>query len=169
MPRLKRGFRVLRLGQHIGRVCSSICRAVPFTISSSRNDDLVIATHGRSFWILDDVTPLRQVQAAAAASNVYLYKPEIGYRLYYPDQVDARPPAGQNPPAGVLIDYYLGSVPAGATHARHPRFQRQRRCAISPVSSRNSRAAAGMARPGASRRHAACDPRDEPFRLESAI
>jgi photosystem II stability/assembly factor-like uncharacterized protein len=78
-----------------------------------RNDDLVIATHGRSFWILDDVTPLRQVQAAAAASNVYLYQPEVAYRLHYPDQVDARPPAGQNPPAGVLIDYYLGSVPAG--------------------------------------------------------
>ena len=78
-----------------------------------RNDDLVIATHGRSFWILDDVTPLRQVQAAAAASNVYLYKPEVGYRLYYPDQVDARPPAGQNPPRGVLIDYYLGSAPVG--------------------------------------------------------
>jgi photosystem II stability/assembly factor-like uncharacterized protein len=78
-----------------------------------RNDDLVIATHGRSFWILDNVTPLRQVQAAAAASNVYLYKPEVGYRLYYPDQVDARPPAGQNPPPGVLIDYYLASVPAG--------------------------------------------------------
>jgi len=78
-----------------------------------RNDDLVIATHGRSFWILDDVTPLRQVQAAAAASTVYLYKPEVGYRLYYPDQVDARPPAGQNPPSGVLIDYYLRSAPAG--------------------------------------------------------
>ncbi|MBS0419997.1 MAG: glycosyl hydrolase [Proteobacteria bacterium] len=78
-----------------------------------KNDDLVIATHGRSFWILDDVTPLRQAQAAAAASNVYLYKPEVGYRLYYPDQVDARPPAGQNPPPGALIDYYLASVPAG--------------------------------------------------------
>jgi photosystem II stability/assembly factor-like uncharacterized protein len=78
-----------------------------------RNDDLVIATHGRSFWILDDITPLRQVQAAAAASAVYLYKPEVGYRLYYPDQVDARPPAGQNPPSGVLIDYYLGSTLAG--------------------------------------------------------
>ena len=78
-----------------------------------RNDDLVIATHGRSFWILDDVTPLRQVQAAAAAPDVYLYKPEVGYRLYYPDQVDARPPAGQNPPPGVLIDYYLGAMPSG--------------------------------------------------------
>lgn len=77
-----------------------------------KDDDLVIATHGRSFWILDDITPLRQVQAAAA-SNVHLYKPEVGYRLYYPDQVDARPPAGENPPPGVLIDYYLRSVPSG--------------------------------------------------------
>jgi photosystem II stability/assembly factor-like uncharacterized protein len=78
-----------------------------------KGDDLVIATHGRSFWILDDVTPLREVEAAAAAPTVYLYKPETGYRLYYPDQVDARPPSGQNPPAGVLIDYYLPSAPTG--------------------------------------------------------
>ena len=79
-----------------------------------KGDDLVIATHGRSFWILDDVTPLREVEAAAGASAVYLYRPETGYRLYYPDQVDARPPAGQNPPAGALIDYYLPTVPTGA-------------------------------------------------------
>jgi len=82
-----------------------------------KDDDLVIATHGRSFWILDDMTPLREVQPAAAASSVYLYKPAVGYRLYYPDQVDTRPPAGQNPPSGVIIDYYLatgGSAPTGA-------------------------------------------------------
>ena len=78
-----------------------------------KGDDLVIATHGRSFWILDDVTPLREVEGAGTAPTVYLYKPETGYRLYYPDQVDARPPAGQNPPAGVLIDYYLPSAPTG--------------------------------------------------------
>jgi photosystem II stability/assembly factor-like uncharacterized protein len=79
-----------------------------------KGDDLVVATHGRSFWILDDVTPLRQVAAAAAASTAYLYTPATGYRLYYPDQVDTRPPAGQNPPAGILIDYYLPSLPTGA-------------------------------------------------------
>jgi photosystem II stability/assembly factor-like uncharacterized protein len=78
-----------------------------------KHDDLVVATHGRSFWILDDVTPLREVAAAAAASGAYLYKPAVGYRLYYPDQVDTRPPSGQNPPAGVLIDYYLPSAPKG--------------------------------------------------------
>jgi len=53
------------------------------------------------------------VSAAAAASGAYLFKPAVGYRLYYPDQVDARPPSGQNPPAGVLIDYYLPSAPKG--------------------------------------------------------
>ena len=79
-----------------------------------KGNDLVVATHGRSFWILDDVTPLRQVAAAAAASSVYLYAPETGYRLYYPDQVDTRPPVGQNPPAGILIDYHLPALPTGA-------------------------------------------------------
>jgi photosystem II stability/assembly factor-like uncharacterized protein len=78
-----------------------------------KGDDLVVATHGRSFWILDDVTPLRQVAAAEAAASAYLFTPEPGYRLYYPDQVDRRPPSGQNPPAGGLIDYYLRSAPAG--------------------------------------------------------
>jgi photosystem II stability/assembly factor-like uncharacterized protein len=79
-----------------------------------KGDDLAIATHGRSFWVLDNVTPLREVGKAAAAAGAYLYKPATGYRLYYPDQMDKRPPSGQNPPAGVLIDYYLPAAPTGA-------------------------------------------------------
>ena len=75
-----------------------------------KGDDLAIATHGRSFWILDDVTPLREVGNAAAATGAYLYKPASGVRLYYPDQMDTRPPSGKNPPAGALIDYYLPSA-----------------------------------------------------------
>jgi photosystem II stability/assembly factor-like uncharacterized protein len=78
-----------------------------------KDDDLVVATHGRSFWILDDVTPLREASAAAVASGAYLYRPAAGHKLYYPDQVDARPPSGQNPPAGMPIDYYLPSAPSG--------------------------------------------------------
>ncbi|MDE1938996.1 MAG: glycosyl hydrolase [Alphaproteobacteria bacterium] len=78
-----------------------------------KDDDLVVATHGRSFWILDDVTPLRQIAAASAASGPFLYTPETTYRLYYPDSVDARPPVGQNPPAGALIDYVLPPKPQG--------------------------------------------------------
>jgi len=79
-----------------------------------KGNDLVVATHGRSFWILDNVTPLRQVAAAAAATTAYLYTPATGYRLYYPEQVDLHPPVGQNPPAGTLIDYYLPTPPSGA-------------------------------------------------------
>jgi photosystem II stability/assembly factor-like uncharacterized protein len=87
---------------------------VPVHDLAVSGNDLAIATHGRSFWILDDVTPLRQVTAAAAASGAYLYAPETGYRLYYPDAVDRRPPSGQNPPAGILIDYYLPAPATGA-------------------------------------------------------
>jgi photosystem II stability/assembly factor-like uncharacterized protein len=98
-------------GQHWQSLQLNLPRTPVHDLEVSGND-LAIATHGRSFWILDDVTPLRQVGAAAAAS-AYLYAPETGYRLYYPDQVDQRPPSGQNPPAGVLIDYYLAAAAAG--------------------------------------------------------
>jgi photosystem II stability/assembly factor-like uncharacterized protein len=99
-------------GQHWQSLQLNLPRSPVHDLAVSGND-LAIATHGRSFWILDDVTPLRQVAAAAAASGAYLYAPQTGFRLYYPDLVDKRPPSGQNPPAGVLIDYYLPAEPAG--------------------------------------------------------
>ena len=75
--------------------------------------DLVAGTHGRGFWILDDVTPLRQAADAAAASNAYLFKPATGIRIRF-DTNDPTPwppelPAGENPPFGALVDYYLPS------------------------------------------------------------
>ncbi|MDE2182183.1 MAG: glycosyl hydrolase [Alphaproteobacteria bacterium] len=78
-----------------------------------KGDDLVVATHGRSFWILDDVTPLRQMAAARAAKGDFLYAPQTAYRQYYPDSVDTRGPYGKNPPAGALIDYYFATKPKG--------------------------------------------------------
>ncbi|HEY3777192.1 MAG TPA: hypothetical protein VGL35_03970 [Rhizomicrobium sp.] len=78
-----------------------------------KGDDLVIATHGRSFWILTDLTPLRQISPETARTDVVLYKPENAVRLYYPDSVDLRPPVGENPPAGALIDYYFDAKPTG--------------------------------------------------------
>ncbi len=78
-----------------------------------KGDDLVVATHGRSFWILDDITPLRQIAPGSPEADIFLYAPETAYRLYYPDQVDTRRPVGTNPPAGALIDYYLASKPTG--------------------------------------------------------
>lgn len=74
-------------------------------------DDLVAATHGRGFWILDDVTPLRQ--ARPAGNELVLYRPQRALRLYYPDEVNTRRPVGQNPPAGALIDYVLPAAPRG--------------------------------------------------------
>jgi photosystem II stability/assembly factor-like uncharacterized protein len=69
--------------------------------------DLVAATHGRGFWILDNLTPLRQAQAAA--DELVLYSPATALRLYYPDAVNTRRPVGANPPAGAVIDYVLAA------------------------------------------------------------
>ena len=77
-----------------------------------KDDDLVIGTHGRSFWILDNITPLRQLNPQLV-SNVpaVLYKPQKAIRIRwctYPDTpVPQEEPAGQNPPDGAIIDYYL--------------------------------------------------------------
>jgi photosystem II stability/assembly factor-like uncharacterized protein len=73
--------------------------------------DLVAGTHGRGFWILDDVTPLRQAADAASASNAYLFKPATGIRVRFgtndPTPWPPELPAGENPPAGAIVDYYL--------------------------------------------------------------
>ena len=80
-------------------------------------DDLVIATHGRSFWILDNMTPLRQIDAKVTASNAYLYQPATAIRMNRePFQGTPLPPEiprAQNPPDGAIIDYYLKSSPTG--------------------------------------------------------
>jgi hypothetical protein len=77
-----------------------------------KDDDLVAATHGRSFWILDNVTPLRQVDSSAPVPAVKLYRPQPAYRLHFPFDVNRRRPVGDNPPAGAVIDYFLAVEPA---------------------------------------------------------
>jgi photosystem II stability/assembly factor-like uncharacterized protein len=76
-----------------------------------KDDDLVVATHGRSFWVLDDVTPVRQVNAQSPAADVILYQPQIALRLHYPTEFDPRQPVGDNPPPGAIINYYFKTVP----------------------------------------------------------
>jgi len=76
-----------------------------------KDDDLVVATHGRSFWVLDNLTPLRQVNAQIAPADMKLYEPQTAVRLHYPNEFDARQPAGKNPPAGAMIDYYFKTAP----------------------------------------------------------
>jgi photosystem II stability/assembly factor-like uncharacterized protein len=72
-----------------------------------KDDDLVVATHGRAFWVLDDITPLRQVNAQSAQIDALLYQPQTALRLHYPTEFDKRQPVGENPPAGAILNYYL--------------------------------------------------------------
>jgi photosystem II stability/assembly factor-like uncharacterized protein len=73
-----------------------------------KDDDIVIGTHGRSFWILDNITPLRQVQAATAVHDVVMFKPQRAMRIRWNMNTDTplppEEPAGQNPPDGAAID-----------------------------------------------------------------
>ncbi len=118
--------------------------AVPIHDLVVKDDDLVIATHGRSFWILDDITPLRQISDEVREANAYLLQPRSTTRLLTafsyempptsgknfsflgPFQVTYRQQeiatgqkvkryldAGQNPPDGALIHYYLKEQPQG--------------------------------------------------------
>jgi len=85
--------------------------------SSCLCSDLIAATHGRGFWILDDVTPLRQAAEARAASGAYLFKPAVAARVRFatndPTPWPPELPAGENPPAGAIIDYTLSVRPNG--------------------------------------------------------
>jgi photosystem II stability/assembly factor-like uncharacterized protein len=75
-----------------------------------KGNDLVVATHGRSFWVLDDVIPLRQLDPKSTAA-IILYQPETAFRLHYPDEINRHEPAGDNPPSGAIIDYYFKEKP----------------------------------------------------------
>src|SRR6266536_3364637 len=82
-----------------------------------KDNDLVIGTHGRSFWILDDITPLRELTKSTAIEEAHLFKPATAIRLRKNQSSDTplppETPAGKNPPAGAIIYYSLRSVPAG--------------------------------------------------------
>jgi len=73
--------------------------------------DLIAATHGRGFWILDNVTPLRQAVQAAAAKDAYLFEPATAVRVRFgmndPTEWPPELPHGENPPPGGIIDYWL--------------------------------------------------------------
>jgi hypothetical protein len=79
-------------------------------------NDLVIATYGRGFWILDDLSPLQQLNANVRNSTSYLFPPRPAFRFRntaVPVAVDFDPTAGQNPAYGAAINYYLKAAPAG--------------------------------------------------------
>ena len=78
-----------------------------------KDDDIVVGTHGRSFWILDDITPLRQISSALSGQPMILYKPQQAWRVrwstYTDTPVPQEEPAGENPPDGAVINYHLSA------------------------------------------------------------
>jgi hypothetical protein len=76
-------------------------------------DDLIVGTHGRSFWILDDITPLRQASSEVAKAQAHLYQPALAYRIRWNRNTDTplppEVPSGKNPPDGAIVDYHLRS------------------------------------------------------------
>ncbi|HEY6931225.1 MAG TPA: glycoside hydrolase [Thermoanaerobaculia bacterium] len=78
-------------------------------------DDIAVATHGRSFWILDDVTPLRQTESAFTGT-AHLFRPQVARRVRWNNYTDTpmppEEPTGQNPPDGAIIDYWLKTKPS---------------------------------------------------------
>jgi len=82
-----------------------------------KDDDLVAATHGRGFWILDDITPLRQMEAKVTSAAAFLFQPQTAIRVRWSMNTDTPLPpdfpAGENPPDGAVIDYYLSPATTG--------------------------------------------------------
>jgi photosystem II stability/assembly factor-like uncharacterized protein len=80
-----------------------------------KNDDLAVATHGRAFWILDDIAPLRQVNGHMTSEDAFICKPRTAFRLREDREGDGGGAAnrvGSNPPNGAIIDYFLKSAPS---------------------------------------------------------
>src|SRR5204863_14216 len=76
-----------------------------------KGDDLVVATHGRGFWILDDIQPLREVTDALVGVDVHLFAPQTALRIRWNTNSDTPmppdEPRGEDPPDGAIIDYLL--------------------------------------------------------------
>lgn len=75
-----------------------------------KENDLIVATHGRSFWIIDDLTPLHQISNQVATSNAYLFQPDLSYRMQSGWSGSTSLLHGENHPNGVLINYYIKNV-----------------------------------------------------------
>jgi len=77
-------------------------------------DDIVTGTHGRSFWILDNITPLRQINSEVVDSDAHFFAPQTTYRMRRDNNTDTplppEEPAGKNPPDGAMLDYFLRSA-----------------------------------------------------------
>lgn len=83
----------------------------------TRENDLIIATHGRSFWVFDDLTPIQEMKPELLQQSSHLFEPRPALRFttrFTRYGIGDKPFAGPNPPAGALLTYYLREQPADA-------------------------------------------------------
>jgi len=80
---------------------------VPITDLTIKNDNLIAATQGRSFWLIDDLTPLHQINETIAKSETHLFKPMPSYRMNGGQTAEQPKTEGRNHPNGVMIHYFL--------------------------------------------------------------
>ncbi len=82
-----------------------------------KDDDLIVATHGRGFWILDDIAPLRQVTADVLRAPAVLFRPPVAWRVRWNKNTDTPMPPDEptrpNPPDGAIFDYFIGDGATG--------------------------------------------------------
>jgi photosystem II stability/assembly factor-like uncharacterized protein len=90
---------------------------VPITDLAIKNDNLIAATQGRSFWLIDDLTPLHQLSDEIAAKDAYLYKPMPSYRMSGGSRSNSLT-AGKNHPGGVIVNYFLKEKPADSVEVK---------------------------------------------------
>lgn len=85
-----------------------------------KNNDLVVATHGRAFWILDDIDPLRQYKDQIDREAAHLYTPDPAYRIQAGESGErhASKRTGENPPVGAVIYFYLKDAPKDGTETK---------------------------------------------------
>jgi len=94
---------------------------VTWLVVQEHFNDLVVATYGRGFWILDDITPLQQFDEKVRSTSTHLFTPRPAYRfltrpvlpIYMGEEFDPPSALGHNPPYGASINYYLENVPTG--------------------------------------------------------
>jgi photosystem II stability/assembly factor-like uncharacterized protein len=85
-----------------------------------KDNDLVVGTHGRAFWILDDLSPIRQFKDEIAQKDAFLYAPATAYRIQAGATGELHPSkrTGQNPPVGAVIYYFLKEAPKAETEVK---------------------------------------------------
>jgi photosystem II stability/assembly factor-like uncharacterized protein len=83
---------------------------VPITDLTIKDGDLIAATQGRAFWVLDDITPLRDITDAVISSSAHLFPPRDATRTRRAGFGRGPTDMGQNPPAGAIVTYFLGAV-----------------------------------------------------------